>query len=291
MFKTKRWIHTKLLPMLILNKEKRKMARFKAKELIKPNINNMKIGVSYSVWDAEELLEASIKSVRKQVDYINVVWQKYSWKNQVCDKNLPKLLQDLKDKKLIDNIIYFEHKGVASNPTKKEREKRNVGLKDIQNAGCNYYLIMDADEFYIEKDFIKAKEIIIEKDLDFTACAIFDYCKSPNFRKKELPPLSVPFICKISKDDVLGKNKNFYCNVDGTRTVKITGKKKFFYFNDVIMHHMTLVRKDINKKTNNASCINENIKNNYLNTYNNLKDDNLEEYGFIKVKNIFNIKI
>ena len=47
-----------------------------------------KLGISYSVWDGEELLEASIKSVRENADYINVVWQKKSWYGIDCDENL-----------------------------------------------------------------------------------------------------------------------------------------------------------------------------------------------------------
>ena len=38
----------------------------------------MKIGVSYNLFDGEELLESSIKSIRKNVDYISVVYQTIS---------------------------------------------------------------------------------------------------------------------------------------------------------------------------------------------------------------------
>ena len=45
---------------------------------VKP-FKNPKLGISYSVWDGEELLEQSIKQIRPVADYINVVWQKLSW--------------------------------------------------------------------------------------------------------------------------------------------------------------------------------------------------------------------
>ena len=35
----------------------------------------MKVGISYNLFDGEELLEASIKSVRDNVDYISIVYQ------------------------------------------------------------------------------------------------------------------------------------------------------------------------------------------------------------------------
>ena len=47
-----------------------------------------KLGISYSVWDGEELLEASIKSVRENADYINVVWQRKSWHGADCNLSL-----------------------------------------------------------------------------------------------------------------------------------------------------------------------------------------------------------
>lgn len=67
-----------------------------------------KLGISYSVWDGEELLEASLKSVRENADYINVVWQKKSWQGADCDENLESLLLKLKENGFIDEIIFFE---------------------------------------------------------------------------------------------------------------------------------------------------------------------------------------
>ena len=42
-------------------------------------MKNNKLGVSYNLFNGEELLEASIKSIRQNVDYINVIYQEYSW--------------------------------------------------------------------------------------------------------------------------------------------------------------------------------------------------------------------
>lgn len=35
-----------------------------------------KLGITYSLFDGEELLKYSIKQIRKSADYINVVYQK-----------------------------------------------------------------------------------------------------------------------------------------------------------------------------------------------------------------------
>ena len=48
----------------------------------------MKLGVSYNLFDGEELLEGSIKQIRSEVDYISVVYQEVSNFGESCDKNL-----------------------------------------------------------------------------------------------------------------------------------------------------------------------------------------------------------
>ena len=55
----------------------------------------MKLGVSYNIFDGEELLENSIKSIRENVDYISVVYQEVSNFGNPCDENLIPLLNDL----------------------------------------------------------------------------------------------------------------------------------------------------------------------------------------------------
>ena len=52
----------------------------------------MRLGASYSVFDSEELLEYSIKSIRKNVDYISVVYQTVSNHVIPCNEGLVPLL-------------------------------------------------------------------------------------------------------------------------------------------------------------------------------------------------------
>ena len=291
MYKFKKWLAKNFLPIFIFNKEKRKVVRAKLKQELKPNMSKMKLGVSYNVCDSEELLEASLKSIRSEVDYINVIWMEESWKGEKCDKNLPNLLEGLKKKKLIDEIIFFKHKGRASNQPALERKKKNVGLEAVKKAGCNYYLNMDCDEFYDKEEFANAKKEILARDISYTACPIFDYWKKPEYRQLNMAKLSVPFICKIDKNDILAKNKDYPCWVDGTRALKIKNGRKFLYLNIITMHHMSLVRKDIKKKYDNASIMNDKFKKEILERYNNLNEKTLDKYGFIKVANKFNIKL
>lgn len=52
----------------------------------------MKVGISYNLFDGEELLESSIKSIRDNVDYISVVYQTVSNFGNPCSEDLVTLL-------------------------------------------------------------------------------------------------------------------------------------------------------------------------------------------------------
>ena len=74
----------------------------------------MKLGISYNLFDGEELLEYSINSVRDSCDHINVVYQKISNWGEPCSKDLEDILHDLLRKKLIDKIYCYSPKNTSA---------------------------------------------------------------------------------------------------------------------------------------------------------------------------------
>ena len=60
----------------------------------------MKLGISYNVFDSEELLEGSINQIKKLASFISVVYQKKSNYGNDCSDNLENVLFDLKDRDL-----------------------------------------------------------------------------------------------------------------------------------------------------------------------------------------------
>lgn len=76
MFYNMKKILIRLRCSFIINKKIRKNIRkVLLEKLDKKFFKSLKWGVSYSVFDGEELLEASIKAIRECVDYVNVVYQ------------------------------------------------------------------------------------------------------------------------------------------------------------------------------------------------------------------------
>ncbi|MBO7555197.1 MAG: hypothetical protein J6T41_04420, partial [Neisseriaceae bacterium] len=187
----------------------------------------MKLGVAYNLFDGEELLESSIKSIRDAVDYICVIYQQKSYYGENASKNIGEFLNELKDKDLINEIHLYERDFLKSNDKHKfEREKRDMGLSFCKKSGCTHFMSMDTDEFYDIEQFIQAKDFIIRNKIETSAVPIYTYLKSPEYRmiRGYINPHSsdyqffVPFIMKIYKYKRQKHNCEFYpCLVDPTR--------------------------------------------------------------------------
>ena len=260
---------------------------------IKP-YKNPKLGISYSVWDGEELLEQSIKQIRPIADYINVVWQKLSWYGKPCNPGLEKLLLKLKDKGLIDEIIFFEP-DLSLNPSYNEINKRNIGLCAARRAKCTHFMTMDTDEFYDRNDFSAAYKDIINRNITNTVCGIVSYV-TPTVRYRDYDNFFVTFISRIDKGQKFSFGKGpdgIPAVIDPTRKFKIRKNTRFCVLGNIVMHHMRHVRKDIMKKVQNSS-LNQNkreeqkLVKEYINT--DIKSG-LKSGKFIKTDNKFNIKI
>jgi hypothetical protein len=212
----------------------------------------MKLGISYNLFDGEELLEYSIQSVRNSADHINVVYQKISNWGEPCSENLEDLLSDLVKKKLIDKIYCYTPKNTSA--SKNELHKRNIGLNIAKARFCSHFLNLDCDEFYHKNQFDEAKKFIIANKIESSSCKFINYIKNPTWQIQNYSQTYTPFIAKINLLTKLTGKSYFPVLVDPTR--KMNGNKKFKYFEpqDLRMEHMWLVRKDLNKKFNNSSA-------------------------------------
>lgn len=238
-----------------LDKYNRKIHRKKVlDDYTSRQLKKLKFGVSYSVFTGYELLEQSIKQLRSQVQYINIVYQRLSYHGKPLSEGyekLEKLIFDLKNNGLVDEVILYE--GFS------EIEKRNIGLKAAKKAGVKYFMTMDCDEFYIPEEVEKAKKYILQHKISRSAVPYFNYSISPNYRDIETVAF-VPFFSKISYFTKLKKpNRNNPCTLDPTRVTSfskydlinfiICGMPyRFYIFNDTIMHHMHSIRNNISDK-------------------------------------------
>lgn len=259
----------------------------------------MKIGVSYNLFDAEELLEGSIKCIRSEVDYISVVYQTISNFGNNCDKNLLPLLESLKLKGLIDELVpYFPdiQKGGHYN----EITKRNIGLEHSKKNGCTHHMSMDSDEYYILDEFKKMKKVVFDGNYDSSACQLLTYYKEPNYIIDPPENYYVPLLYKIDKNSKYELGNRLPVLVDPTRSMT-PGNCKIFTREEIQMHHFSYVRKNIMRKLQNSSAVV-----NFSNRLNHLVDYhkswkypkqvlmagvNDVFYNVVETENKFNIKL
>jgi len=254
----------------------------------------MKLGISYNLFDGEELLRSSILSVRDDCDHLNVVYQTVSNFGNPCSEDLLDLLSDLKKDKLIDELYFYEP-NLNKNPTRNELIKRNIGLKIAKKNKCTHFLTSDSDEYYLADQFQKAKKFIEENKIEISACSFINYLKEPIYQLEGFSSFYVPFISKIKFFSKFDKKNSFPVMADPTR--RLNGKVfKLFDQNDLVMHHMTLVRKEIERKFNNSFTKDNADKFGVSNNIKNYKfpDDWIDPNGqkiirVNRVANIFNI--
>ncbi len=220
------------------------------------DLSAMKLGVAYNLFDSEELLEYSIKSIRKNVDFVCVVWQKISYHGEPCSDGMEELLNDLMKKKLIDQL-YLYTPDRANTGGEISSIKRNIGLELCRQHGCNYHMSMDADEFYTDKQFIFMKEEMLRGDYGTGYCRQIQYYKDAIYVLKSPERNYVPTIEKITPN-----TKYVYyipCPVDVSperKTNNVAENElpyRIFKRSECEMHHMTFIRKDIAKKIRNSS--------------------------------------
>lgn len=223
---------------------------------------NVKVGVSYNLFDGEELLPASIKAIRDKVQYINVVYQTTSNLGNPASPDIVEKLEIMKNEGLIDDLYHYEP--ILDIPPRfNEVAKRDIGLILAKHNNCDYFLCMDADEFYDGAQFESALNFIVNNEITASAVSIITYQKSPEYQLQGVHDISlsetmfnayVPFLIKIDKSiDQRHGFMYFPCYIDPTRRLYCDGKFRVFSLQEIAMHHMTTVRKDIMKKFSNTS--------------------------------------
>jgi len=213
----------------------------------------MKLAAIYNVFDGEELLEYSIKSIKNCVDYIIIVYQTQS-NFGALNHNIESTIIDLKERDLIDEYVYY--KTPPRSPQINELTKRNKGLERAKKIGCTHFITIDCDEFYFEDEFNKSKNFIKENDIDTSVCWIQNYHKVPEYKiVGSCEPFKVPFINKIYPHTQLTLGGGYFTTqIDPTRQVNTFNKNHFFNKEEIMMHHYTTIRKDIRKKYESWTC-------------------------------------
>jgi hypothetical protein len=213
----------------------------------------MKLGVSYNLFDGEELLEGSIKQIRDHIDYISVVCQTTSNFGKPCSEDLLPLLKRLKKEKLIDEVLLYTPQ-IENGGHFNEIQKRNVGLKTSLKVNCTHHMSMDCDEYYISSEFENLKKLIEEGNYDSSYCQMLSYYKSWEYYLDPPEDYYVSLITKIDNNSQYVLAAPAPVLVDPTRRIYGLKKPLILKRNQIQMHHGSYVRKDIRSKLENSSA-------------------------------------
>lgn len=214
----------------------------------------MKLGVAYIVFDGVELLEHSIRQIRPHVDFICVVYQKISWFGKPMSRADFQALESMQKRRLTNKLIAFNSFRSLSDSSANsiiraksyERAKRQVGLDTCIAARCTHFLCMDVDEFYDPIEFSLAKSKIERDGFGTTAVRFINYVNLPTLHRG-YDPKRVPFICKVSRGSKM--TRGFFVKCDPTRGISPSHDLTHeFASNEITMHHMETVRRDLTAK-------------------------------------------
>lgn len=208
----------------------------------------MKLGVSYMVFDGEELLRSAIASIRSQVDFVSVTWQNTSYHGNKNDTNLKQFLENLKAEKLVDQAIFFEP-DLKKHPKDNELQLRNLGLKASRDADCTHHISFDVDEFILPDQLAYAKNTFGDHD-----CSMIEnvyYYKKPTWKMHPNVKCNlVSFIHPVTTE--YSMIPKYPYRIEITRRLTPYLNCKVYKPEECLVHHMSYVRRDMEKKLRNS---------------------------------------
>lgn len=205
----------------------------------------MRLCLIYNVWNDWDLLDHSVRIMEPLVDGIIVVASSRSNYGEISP--VPE--------RWVNRVIFREPKFHV--PMHSETDKRNYGLDVARKAGYTHFLTIDADEFYEPEPFLKAKELFKNPNLKGLVCNCQTYFNNSGLTMG-LDTTLVPFIHELTPTIKHDFNQKYpfawidgKIRIDPTRSLNInSGVERI----DLIMHHMSWVRKDLEKKVRNSTA-------------------------------------
>jgi hypothetical protein len=213
----------------------------------------MRFGVSYNVFDGVEHLRSSILQIREYIDFITVVYQKESnFGNKISKENF-EIIRELFLDDLIDDLYeYIPDFNIS--PHQNELNKRNIGYFLSMENNMNYHMSMDCDEFYLKQDFFNLINDYKTNKYSSGFCQMKTYYKNNKYilNPSEEYFVSLFYEVNLKKSYIL--NNQSVVLVDPTRRMNVGDNYKIFTREEIEMHHLSYVRKDISEKFTNSSA-------------------------------------
>lgn len=229
--------------------------------------NIEKLGLCIVAFEATEHLANIISELRDVVDYVSIGLQRISYHGDPIDQiDVDEIFRLRDEDKLVDNIIEISLDS-KKEPRVQETDKRNILIQDAEDHGCSHVLVIDSDEYYIKRQFIKALEEIDKNDYEITYCQYVNYYH--DYLHYLVYPFSdgmyVPFVTKTKyrhsfecqdfplPSDPTRRYVRPFTYDEKTQTKTYLVDYHIFEWKQINMHHLSCLRADIRKKFNSWS--------------------------------------
>jgi hypothetical protein len=222
----------------------------------------IKIGAIYTTFYDIDMLEKSILSIKGAVEYIVVVHQEVGFNGKEQEPENQTILKDLLDRKLINDIVYYEGKDKVSGMI----EKNNIGLSYLKNNACNYAMVMAPDMRYSSIGIINDVAEMDKGNIDtlYMPIKAFYYDENHYF----IDTYYCQQIHKIDDRKYKLTTSSLLCDP----LLKME-ERKYKVSNNYILHYTFLKEKYGNKLNNSIRCLNnETIKSQMKQIYDRLQN-------------------
>lgn len=204
----------------------------------------------YNVWDGLELLRASVDNIKKCVDQVIIVFSVKSNHGELNE--FP--IDDYADCILINFEPNMDYR-----PARNETAKRNAGLEYAKSIKADFFIMMDADEFYDPAEFTESMKLMAYPAIKGLVCKSKVYFKRPTLTIG-YDTTYVTAIHRMDKSLQYVYNHQAYpfmthkgvLRIDPTRRLNIDSGVMLTH--RLVMHHYSWCRKDIMQKIRNSTA-------------------------------------
>lgn len=253
----------------------------------------MKLAALYTIFNGLELLEGSIAQIASEVDLIVIGYQTIS-NTGIESKEVQTFVRRFENSPKI-KLVKFKP-DLKLNTKENERRKHQKMLNAAKKEGCTHFILSACDHYYVKEDFRKAKEAVKTSDVDVSFSYMATYYKKANWRLFPSENYCMPFICKIQDSTRFISAVNYPVVTDPSVRVAPFKTSLVFPANELIMHHFSMLRIDVESKFRNAaSSVNwseEKIQG-FIREFNNARPGMPVKYfqgrKIYEVKNLFNL--
>jgi hypothetical protein len=206
----------------------------------------MKLAALFTAFNGLELLPAAVDNIAPHVDEIIICYQTVSNKGE----HRPSVADEVRRIKGV-HIIEFTPDLTRSTKAN-ERTKLQLRIDYARKLGCTHYIGMACDHFYHGMDVEWAKQQVRTKGYDVTFTRMFTYYKRPTWRIDPIEDYLCPFITEIKPSTAVGIVPSYHAHVDPSTMV--TDTERPHVFDEVMLHHYSMIRLDIRDKFRNAAA-------------------------------------